>query len=173
MDLLVGGYTGANDGIQTGDIERIKELILPVLSSATEIYTDIKSLTPAGSTISRYLCSTKAESDLQKIIQTHKVKPLRPLLNELRVFKSESEVVNLRQAGRASGRAFTDSMRQDFTTEKDLSSFLQYQFQVNGCSGSAFVPVVGGGKVCDHTNLALSIYANPKKECSQHTLYSK
>lgn len=55
--------------------------------------------------------------------------------------------MNLRLAGQASGRAFTDSMRQEFDTEKELSSFLQYQFQVNGCSGSAFVPVVGGGRV--------------------------
>lgn len=56
--------------------------------------------------------------------------------------------MNLRLAGQASGRAFTDTMRQEFDTEKELSSFLQYQFQVNGCSGSAFVPVVGGGRVC-------------------------
>lgn len=56
--------------------------------------------------------------------------------------------MNLRLAGQASGRAFTDSMRQEFDTEKELSSFLQYQFQVHGCSGSAFVPVVGGGRVC-------------------------
>lgn len=119
------------------------------MSEATEIYTDIKSLSPAGSSITRYLYGSEAESDLQKIIQAHKVKPLRPVLNELRAFKSESEVVNLRLAGQASGRAFTDSMRQEFDTEKELSSFLQYQFQVNGCSGSAFVPVVGGGRVCD------------------------
>ncbi|PCG98472.1 Hypothetical protein PENO1_054330 [Penicillium occitanis (nom. inval.)] len=131
---------------ETGNIERIKELILPILSEATEIYTDIKSLSPAGSTITRYLYGSELESDLQKIIQAHKVKPLRPVLNELRAFKSESEVVNLRLAGQASGRAFTDSMRQEFDTEKELSSFLQYQFQVNGCSGSAFVPVVGGGR---------------------------
>lgn len=143
------------NGQQTGDIERIKGAILPILSEATEIYTDIKAFTPAGSSISRYLYGSEAQSDEQKIIKEHKVKPLRPILNELRAFKSESEVVNLRQAGRASGRAFTDSMRQHFTTEKDLSSFLQYQFQVNGCSGSAFVPVVGGGRVCGSVSVII------------------
>lgn len=72
---------------------------------------------------------------------------MKPLLNEMRAFKSENEVVHLRLLGQASGRAFTDSMRKTFETEKDLSSFLEYQFKVNGCDGSAFVPVVAGGKV--------------------------
>lgn len=72
---------------------------------------------------------------------------MKPLLNEMRAFKSENEVVHLRLLGQASGRAFTDSMRKTFETEKELSSFLEYQFKVNGCDGSAFVPVVAGGKV--------------------------
>jgi Xaa-Pro aminopeptidase len=69
------------------------------------------------------------------------------MLNEMRVFKSENEVVQMRRLGQAAGRAFTESMRQDFTREKDLYSFLEYQFKVNGCDGNAFVPVVAGGQV--------------------------
>lgn len=65
----------------------------------------------------------------------------------MRVFKTEAEVMHLRRLGQASGRAFTDAMRQTFTKEKDLASFLEYQFKVNGCDGSAFVPVVAGGQV--------------------------
>jgi intermediate cleaving peptidase 55 len=84
---------------------------------------------------------------LKKIVDHRRVKPLKPLLNEMRVFKSENEVVHLRLLGQSSGRAFTESMRKTFETEKDLSSFLEYQFKVNGCDGSAFVPVVAGGKV--------------------------
>lgn len=53
----------------------------------------------------------------------------------------------MRLAGQASGRAFTDSMRGDFTKEKELSAFLQYQFKAHGCDGNAFVPVVAGGRV--------------------------
>lgn len=53
----------------------------------------------------------------------------------------------MRLAGQASGRAFTDSMKGDFTREKELSAFLQYQFKANGCDGNAFVPVVAGGRV--------------------------
>ena len=65
----------------------------------------------------------------------------------MRVFKSENEVVHLRRLGQASGRAFTETMRQNFTLEKDLNSFLEYQFKVNGCDTNAFVPVVAGGQV--------------------------
>lgn len=65
----------------------------------------------------------------------------------MRIFKSEDEVVHMRRVGQASGRAFTDSMRQAFAREKDLNAFLQYQFKVNDCDTSAFVPVVAGGPV--------------------------
>ncbi|KAL1970044.1 hypothetical protein VTN77DRAFT_6449 [Rasamsonia byssochlamydoides] len=131
---------------ETGDIERIRDILPPILSEATEIYTDITTLDPSRSVLSRHLHGTSGESELQKIVNPLKVRPLRPIINELRVFKSESEVVNLRRAGQASGRAFTESMRQNFTTEKDLSAFLQYQFKMQGCDGSAFVPVVAGGR---------------------------
>lgn len=65
----------------------------------------------------------------------------------MRVTKSENEVVQMRRLGQASGRSFTEAMRQDFTREKDLYSFLEYQFKVNGCDTNAFVPVVAGGQV--------------------------
>lgn len=70
------------------------------------------------------------------------------------MFKSENEVVQMRRLGQAAARAFTDSMRQDFTMEKGLSSFLEYKFKVNGCDTSAFVPVVAGGSVCLHVSCA-------------------
>lgn len=96
----------------------------------------------------RYLYGpTVASEKLKKVVDHRKVKPLKPLLNEMRVFKSENEVVHLRRLGQASGRAFTESMRHTFDREKDLSSFLEYQFKVNGADGSAFVPVVAGGQV--------------------------
>ena len=73
------------------------------------------------------------------------MKPLRPLLNDLRVIKSEAEIQNMRRAGQHSGRAITDAMRQSFTAEKDLDSFLDYWFKQDGCDGPAYVPVVAGG----------------------------
>lgn len=53
----------------------------------------------------------------------------------------------MRRLGQAAGRAFTESMSHEFNMEKDLASFLEYNFKVNGCDTSAFVPVVAGGPV--------------------------
>ena len=98
--------------------------------------------------MNRYLYGpTVASEKLKKVVDHRRVKPLKHLLNEMRVFKSENEVVQMRRLGQASGRAFTEAMRQDFTREKDLYSFLEYQFKVNGCDTNAFVPVVAGGQV--------------------------
>lgn len=132
--------------MQTGDIERIGDSLPRILSDATEIYTDIPAFNPGRSSLHRYLYGpTGASEQLKKVVDYRKVKPLRPILNEMRVFKSEDEVVQMRAVGQASGRAFTESMRHTFSKEKDLTSFLEYNFKINGCDTSAFVPVVAGG----------------------------
>lgn len=75
-----------------------------------------------------------------------KVKALRPLMNELMVLKSEAEISNMRIAGKISGRAFTNAMRRQWTKEKDLGAFLDYDFKIGGCEATAYVPVVAGGQ---------------------------
>lgn len=80
------------------------------------------------------------------MLEGAKVKTLRPSMNELRVFKSGAEIANLRKAGKASGRAFTEAMKHRFEGERQLDSYLQYGFKRQGCEESAFVPVVAGGK---------------------------
>ncbi|BAE57103.1 unnamed protein product [Aspergillus oryzae RIB40] len=134
---------------ETGDIERIGDILPRILSDATEIYTDIPAFNPGRSSLHRYLYGPTGTSEqLKKVVDHSKVRPLRHILNDMRVFKSEDEVVQMRRVGQASGRAFTESMRQTFTKEKDLMSFLEYNFKVKGCDTSAFVPVVAGGSVC-------------------------
>ncbi|OJJ43977.1 hypothetical protein ASPZODRAFT_135397 [Penicilliopsis zonata CBS 506.65] len=131
---------------ETGNIERIADILPDIVAGASEIYTDISAFSANKSTLHRYLYGSSGLSEqLKKFVDPRKVKPLRPILVDMRVFKSEEEVVQLRRVGQASGRAFTETMRQDFTTEKDLCSFLEYQFKVKGCDTSAFVPVVAGG----------------------------
>lgn len=81
------------------------------------------------------------------MLESSKVKPLQPLINDLRVFKSSAEIANMRIAGKVSGRAFTEAMRQRWNREKDLAAFLDYQFKMKGCDCSAYVPVIAGGEV--------------------------
>ncbi|KAL4804374.1 peptidase M24, structural domain-containing protein [Aspergillus unguis] len=131
---------------ETGDIERIGEILPKVLADATEIYTDIPTFNPGRSSLHRYLYGPIGASEkLKKLVDPNNVKPLRPILNEMRAFKSEEEVLQLRRVGQASGRAFTESMRHKFTGEKILTSFLECNFKINGCDTSAFIPVVAGG----------------------------
>lgn len=139
-------------GLQTGDISRIGDILPKILSEATEIYTDIPSFDTPKSSLHRYLYGSVAVSErLKQIVDIRKVKPLRPILNEMRMFKSEDEVLQMRLVGQASGRSFTEAMRQSFTKEKDLNAFLEYQFKAHDCDGSAFVPVVAGGPVSART----------------------
>jgi intermediate cleaving peptidase 55 len=82
-----------------------------------------------------------------KLLQENNVRPLRPIMNNLRVKKSESEIMNMRKAGQVSGRAFTETMKTPISTEKDLWTMLDTGFKVGGLDGAAYVPVVAGGKV--------------------------
>lgn len=53
----------------------------------------------------------------------------------------------MRKAGKASGQAFTEAMGQNFASERDLDTFLDYRFKSLGCEEAAYVPVIAGGKV--------------------------
>lgn len=68
-------------------------------------------------------------------------------MNGIRNVKSDAEIANMRKAGQASGRAFTDAMRQAWAKEKDLAAYMDYKFRSNSCDGSAYIPVVAGGQV--------------------------
>ena len=52
----------------------------------------------------------------------------------------------MRRIGRASGRSFTRTMRHKWQYEKDIMSYVEYNFSRHGCDSSAYVPVVASGK---------------------------
>jgi len=129
-------------------VSKLQKIIPSIVGEATEIYTDIPTKDPATTAFSRFFSgvSTKPDS-FARMLESSKVKPLQPLINDLRVFKSSAEIANMRIAGKASGRAFTEAMRQRWNREKDLAAFLDYQFKMKGCDRSAYVPVIAGGEV--------------------------
>ena len=160
--------------LQTGNIENIGDILPRIVTGATEVYSDIPTLDNARSSLHKYLYGpTGASEKLKKFVDHRKVKPLRSIMNEMRAFKSENEVVHMRMLGQAAGRSFTDSMRQTFDREKALTSYLEYQFKVNGCDGSAFVPVVAGGQVCDLDTFTRKTLVLTKSECIEYSLYEK
>lgn len=114
-------------------IHEASSYLAPLLRSASRIYTDAAQTHPI---------LRAATTSINKLPPTS---PLRPLLNAQRVIKSSAEVANMRHAGRVSGRALTNAMRQEWTREKDLASYLNHAFTADGCDGPAYVPVVAGG----------------------------
>jgi intermediate cleaving peptidase 55 len=84
-------------------------------------------------------------ADLHGPNSTPSIRGIRTITNELRTTKTAAEIAVMRKAGQASGRAFTEAMRNCFTGEKDLEAFLQYRFKMHGCDDHAYIPVIAGG----------------------------
>jgi intermediate cleaving peptidase 55 len=130
---------------------------------------DIDGIDSTGAVLGRLLDSGKEPKPIGQRVDTGKVKPLRQIMSELRVFKSDDEIDTMRKAGQASGRAFTKSMTRGFTQEKDLNAFLEYQFKVHGCESTAFVPVVAGGRVRNNVFSLIGLMLI-WTECSEYSL---
>ena len=128
----------------------MKTVLEGIVSGARHVFSDIPVDAQPASDFTKMVFGSGQTSNttaIGEILLRNKVKPFRGFVNELRVLKSDAEIANLRKAGQASGRAFTNAMRQSFTTERDLDTFLDYEFRMNGCDESAYVPVVAGGMV--------------------------
>lgn len=135
--------------MQAGDVSKSFHTIEQLVKSADQVYTDIPASARERSSFRRILFGSGAprERSLAESLTKANVRPLKDIMNTLRVVKSEAEVANMRRAGQASGRAFTEAMRHQWSTERDLETFLEYKFKTNGCEESAYVPVVAGGEV--------------------------
>ncbi len=132
---------------ETGDISKLKKILPELVGGASQVYTDVTSPDPNQSSLRRLLFgANKKTTEFADMIEPKKLHRLRPVMNDLRAFKSPAEIDLMRQAGRASGRAHTETMRQAWTREKQLDAYLRYRFIANGCDTSAFEPVAAGGK---------------------------
>lgn len=119
-----------------------------IFKGADKIYTDLPRSFAPKTAFSRYLAGAalRPSDGISKILPGG-VRPLRPLLNQLRVRKSEAEITLMREVGKASGRAMTDCMRQSWTGEKVLRANLEFGFLRRGMDGVGYIPVVAGGTV--------------------------
>jgi len=127
---------------ESGDINQMHTLLPPLIAGASEVYTDIAKCSGFGLFFRN---QDAPPNEFQRMIKDSKVKPLKPLMHDLRIIKSEAEITNMRLAGKYSGRAITNAMRQQWTKEKDLAAFLDYDFKVCGCDTTAYIPVIAGG----------------------------
>ena len=134
-------------------MNNIQYLLPEIVGSSKAVYTDILGDGKAKSAFTRFFkgsTSGKVEG-FQSILQSSTVSPLRPLINRLRLDKSEAEINNMRKAGKLSGRVITEAMRTNFRSEKELWAYLDFGFKMHGLNGPAYIPVVAGGQVCGIT----------------------
>ncbi|KAF2149521.1 xaa-pro dipeptidase app [Myriangium duriaei CBS 260.36] len=150
-------WDGARSGIdaakdvfnadESHDINRVASILPDLLQGSEVVYTDVLKPHRSQSSLSKLLGhgSTPTDGSLQSLLKAGNVKPLKPVMNQLRLTKSAAEVANMRKAGKLSGRSFTDAMRKSYKLEKDLWTDLGYGFRSRGLDGEAYVPVVAGG----------------------------
>lgn len=117
-------------------IASVDSMMPGILESARLVYTDASQNTPSRGLLG-FLNGNSTKPNKT---------PLYPVVNKLRVIKSDAEVMNMRVAGQVSGRAITDAMRRPWEREKGLHAFLDYEFTKNGCDGPAYIPVIAGGQ---------------------------
>lgn len=159
-DARIEAWEGPRSGVDAaehvfnadvaGSVDDLPKLLPSIVGRSRHVYTDLPNSRINKNVLSRYLSGSEPArvggiASAFRDAENVSTRPLRPLMNELRVIKSDAEIANMRRAGQHSGRAITDAMRQSFTTEKDLDSFLDYWFKQDGCDGPAYVPVVAGG----------------------------
>ena len=78
-----------------------------------------------------------------------RIESLAPIVDQLRLTKSEMEIKIMRECGRITGRAFAECMRQtgkSIKTEHQLWAAMDYFTRMNGADCLAYVPVVAGGE---------------------------
>ncbi|KAI1803317.1 Creatinase/aminopeptidase [Daldinia bambusicola] len=122
---------------EADDITRVDRTLDSVLKDTEKIYTDAE--------LSQNGAPTKLGNLLRSVAPEASISPLRPHVNALRAIKSPAEIANMRRAGQASGRVLTEAMRRPWKYEKELAAFLDYQYQMSGLDGHAYIPVVAGG----------------------------
>ncbi|SMR53615.1 unnamed protein product [Zymoseptoria tritici ST99CH_3D1] len=146
-------WDGARSGVQAaqdvfnadeaGDIDSISRIVPSILSSASQIYTDIGRNSSRKSAFERFLHPNT--NDTPTAFAKYSPKPLRPLINDLRLTKSTAELHNMRIAGQRSGEVLTSAMKSLPDSESQLWANITHGFKSAGLAGEAYVPVVAGG----------------------------
>jgi len=149
-------WDGARSGVQAAqdvfnadeanDIETLPHVLPDLIQSANSVYTDIGHGVRRNP-LQRFITgSDPCRGPLASLLKDLPVKALKPLMNKLRIDKSEAELNCMRRAGTISGVVITEAMRNNHKTEKQLWADLAYGFKSQGLDGEAYVPVIAGGK---------------------------
>ncbi|QIX01898.1 hypothetical protein AMS68_007415 [Peltaster fructicola] len=150
-------WDGARSGVQAAqdvfnadeayDINNIRSTLPDLIRSAKAVYTDIGTPVRSQGALEKFTLGTGTRVEgMQHALKDATVRPLRQVMNEIRLKKSQAELDCMRRAGAISGAVFTEAMKVQHRSEKQLWTDLGYGFRSQGLDGEAYVPVVAGGQ---------------------------
>lgn len=108
----------------------------------------------------------KATAVKRKYSQLRKMNVV-PLIHQLRVIKSDEELNLIRTSIQITEIAYQKMMDnlKDFTNERDIELFLEFEMKRNGASGFAFDPIIASGK-----NACILHYSNNNQKLDKKEL---
>ncbi|RCK64355.1 Intermediate cleaving peptidase 55 [Candida viswanathii] len=154
---LDGAYNIFNADL-VEDIRNAPSYLKLLIKDCTHIYWDKKYNLKASEGIKQYFSFSENDNLNELILKSNKhIHQLSPLLADLRLTKSPAEVAVMQKACEISSLAINKAMAKvstddPITSEKELASYLEYQFVKGGCEKHAYIPVVANGSnaLCMH-----------------------
>lgn len=148
------------EGERTGSKRAAGIFEISSVLSNKQLYETVKALIGAASTV---YCDTDPKITVRQgpffnhelpALVSAKLNsvPASHLAQKLREIKSEAEIDCLRTAGEISAAAYNNAYKQQFISESQLHTYLDFMFKQGGCESDAYLAVVAGG---DH---ALTIH---------------
>ncbi|PHH54953.1 Intermediate cleaving peptidase 55 [Ceratocystis fimbriata CBS 114723] len=139
------GVKGATEIFQADeayDIQISGSIVQSIVDSANAVYTDMEHRITPSLSYRRIYDAVKGPASKHRL----NIRPLRHLLNQLRVTKSPAEIANMAKAGSISGKVLNQAMSAFWGSERELHAYLDYTFIMSGLDGPAYIPVVAGGE---------------------------
>lgn len=117
----------------------LQTLVTELVKTADFVYADLDPKITARQ--GRFF-----DHHLKPILSGKDVLSLQPLVDSLRVIKSENEIDAMRVAAEISAGAYNAAYKRDFVSEHQLHAFLDFMFRHGGCESDAYRAVVAGGE---------------------------
>ncbi|KAL5627352.1 hypothetical protein BROUX41_003505 [Berkeleyomyces rouxiae] len=139
------GVQGAIDVFQAHeayDVQISGSIVQSIVDSANTVYTDMEHRISPSVSYRRIYDAVKGPTSKHRL----NTRPLRHLVNQLRITKSPAEIANMAKAGNLSGKVLNQAMSTFWRSERELHAYLDYTFIMSGLDGPAYIPVVAGGE---------------------------
>ncbi len=174
----------AISGIKTVKyVDEYETVLAPLMFYAENVYLNLPELQKTIPELP--VRNLRLAHELKQKFPAHQYERLAPIMRDLRVIKSEEEVLLIREACKITGLAFENVLKclRPGTMEYEVEAEITYAFLKNGARGHAYPPIVASGInacalhyvsnncVCNEGDLLLmdfgAEYGNYAADCSR------